>query len=85
MHEETKEHLGRYLTKVIISALIARIIKHDNYLLSFSLWVFLYAVFAAIYAVLERQRLSRDNLSYWDEAIWLGATALMLQFINQIA
>lgn len=85
MHEDTKEHIGRLVIKLSIAALIAGIIKHDNYLLAFSFWVFAYAAFAVLYAVIKRERYSRDRFSYWDEALWLGAAACVLQIASRSA
>jgi hypothetical protein len=84
MHESTKDHIGRFVIKTSIAALIALIVKHENYLFSFSFWVFAYAIFAVVYAVLRRERFLRDHFSYWDEAMWLGATAAVLQVVSRL-
>ena len=84
MHENTKEHIGRFIIKISIAALIAKIVKHDNYLFSFSFWVFAYAAFAILYAVLRGERFSRDRFSYWDEAMWLGAAAAISQVASHM-
>lgn len=83
MHEDTKEHISRFVTKLAIAALIAGIVKRDNYLLSFSFWISLYAAFAVLYAILKHERFSFDRFSYWDEAMWLGLIAFILRFAGK--
>lgn len=64
MPEDLKEHIGRFVIKISFAALIAGIVRHDNYLLAFSFWVFLYAVFAVLYALLGREQYSRDGITF---------------------
>lgn len=85
MPEEMKELLGRYALKLSVAALIATVAKQDNYLLTAAFWVSLYALFAAVFAVLAGERLSRASINHWDEAMWLGATALFLQLASRFA
>lgn len=90
-HENAKDHLSRFVIKLSIAALIAGILKRDNqlfeqqnYLSVFSLWIFAYAAFAVLYAVLRKERLSRGCFTYWDQAMWLGATAVMVKLMSHV-
>lgn len=83
MPKDMKEPLGRYVLKLSIAAFIAAVAKNNNYLLSFAFWVSLYAVFAVVYAVLKRDPLSREHMNHWDEAMWLGVTAFLLQLAGR--
>lgn len=69
MQKDTEEHIDRFVIKLAIAALIVFVITHDNYLSAFSFWVFAYAAFAVLYAVLKPKRHLRDRFSYWDEAM----------------
>lgn len=84
MHEDTREHIGRFFIKLAVAALIAGIVKNENYLFAFSFWIFAYAAFAVLYALIRRERYTRDRFSYWDEALWLGATACVLQAVSRV-
>lgn len=84
MPDEMKEPVGRCILKLSVAALIAIVAKHESYLLTFAFWVSLYALFAAVFAVLRGERLSRESINHWDEAMWLGATALFLQFASRV-
>ncbi|UVK38812.1 hypothetical protein LHFGNBLO_000100 [Mesorhizobium sp. AR10] len=48
-----------------------------------STWLGLYAVFAAVVAVILGQRFPTKSFNHWDEALWLVAAALGIQVIQK--
>jgi hypothetical protein len=78
------DHVGRFGFKVSIAALIACIIRHDNFLFAFSFWVFAYAAFAVLYALMNRERMTSEKFTCWDEAMWLGAIGAALNIASKV-
>lgn len=78
------DHVGMFGFKVSIAALIACIVRHDNFLSVFSFWVFAYAAFAVLHAVMNRERLASEKFTCWDEALWLGATGAALNIASKV-
>lgn len=83
MHEDIKEHVGRFVLKVSMAALIAIVVKSDNYLRTFSLWVFAYAALAVLFAIVRQEQYSRNSITYWDEAMWLCTAAMTIRIVGE--
>lgn len=83
MDAAAKEQVGRFCIKVAISVLIALFHKNDLGLDAVAFWLALYAVFAAGYAVARGEHIIARTTTYWDEAMWLAAAALMLRLAHQ--
>jgi hypothetical protein len=82
LDENSREHIGRYVIKVTVAAAIALILKTENFLASFALWVGLYSIIAVVYGLVRGERFGKTNFTYWDEALWLAATALGLYIFS---
>lgn len=82
LDEQSREHIGRYGIKLVVAAAIAHILKSENFLASFSLWIGIYGVMAFAYAIHRGERFGKTSFTYWDEALWLAATALGLYIFS---
>ncbi|WP_290685172.1 MULTISPECIES: hypothetical protein [unclassified Haematobacter] len=82
LDEQSREHIGRYGIKLVVAAAIAHILKSENFLATFALWTGIYGVMAIAYAIRRGERFGRTSFTYWDEALWLAATALGLYIFS---
>ena len=62
--------ITRFVLKLAISFLIARLVEGD-YAVLVSSWLAFYALFAAITALMFKQKVADSSFNGWDEASWL--------------
>jgi hypothetical protein len=80
LDKTSKTTIGRFLLKLVIGLVIARMVD-GNYLALVSRWLSFYALFAAASAFLRRQPVSAQSFTGWDEALWLVFIASALDIV----
>lgn len=75
LNAESLLTIRRFFTKLAISAVIGTYGK-SVYFTAVAGWIGLYSVFCVMFALLLKERPTRDGFNHWDEALWLLTVAL---------
>jgi len=81
LDQVSRQTVGRFILKLCISALIASYGKTGY--AGTSGWLGLYAIFAAVAALILGQQFPTKSFNHWDEAWWLMAASLGIRMIHK--
>ena len=81
LDQVSRQTVGRFTLKLCLSVLIAPYGK--DWIRRHLGWLGLYAIFAAVVALMLGQRFPTKSFNHWDEAWWLVAASLGIRMIHK--